>query len=227
MLTHGLALVVPHASADAAPAGAHSAFCVGGAGQPCGPGDRRQSAYRRADLHHRSPGHDAGREREARLEGEIEVDESYFGGIRKQLRGRAVQGKAVILGLLKRRGRVYTRPVPNVTRTVLQRIIRQKVPRGSTIYSDGFRSYDGLLTDGYRHHRILHEQTFAHSRRRHINGIENFWGFAKTKLRRYYGVRRSHFVLYLKEMEFRFNHRHEDLPLLIERILKQARRKLD
>ena len=157
----------------------------------------------------------------------MEVDESYFGGIRKHLRGRAVQGNVVVFGLLKRRGRVYTRPVPNVTRTVLRRIIRQKVPRGRTIYSDGFRSYDGLLTDGYRHYRILQEQAFAHSRRRHINGIENFWGFAKTKLRRYSGVRRSHFVLYLKEMEFRFNHRHDNLPLLIERILKQARPKLD
>jgi transposase-like protein len=166
-------------------------------------------------------------EREARLEGDMEVDESYFGGIRKHLRGRAVQGNVVVFGLLKRRGRVYTRPVPNVTRTVLRRIIRQKVPRGRTIYSDGFRSYDGLLTDGYRHYRILQEQAFAHSRRRHINGIENFWGFAKTKLRRYSGVRRSHFVLYLKEMEFRFNHRHDNLPLLIERILKQARPKLD
>ena len=100
-----------------------------------------------------------------------------------------------------------------MTRTVLRRIIRQKVPRCSTIYSDGFRSYDGVLTDGYRHYRILHEQTFAPSRRQHMNGIENFWGFAKTKLRRYYGVRRSHVVLYLKEMEFRFHHRHEDLPL--------------
>lgn len=39
-----------------------------------------------------------------------------------------------------------TRPVPNVMRAVLLQIIRQKVPRGSTIYSDGFRSYAGLLT---------------------------------------------------------------------------------
>ncbi len=60
-----------------------------------------------------------------------------------------------------------------------------------------------------------------------MNGIENFWGFAKTKLRRYDGIRGSHFVLYRKDMEFRVNHRQEDLPLLIERILKQARPKLD
>lgn len=108
----------------------------------------------------------------------------------------------------------------NVIRAVLRHIIRQKVPRGSTIYSDGFRSYDGLLTDGYRHCRILHTQMFAHSHRRHMNGIENFWSVAKTNLRRHVGIRRSHFVSYLKEREFRFNCQHEVLLLLIGRLLE-------
>jgi transposase-like protein len=159
-------------------------------------------------------------EREAPLDGEIEVDESYFGGYRKGLRGRATAGKVAVFGLLKRKGRVYTRPVPNVSREVLRAIIRQKVPPGSTIYSDSFASYEGLITDGYRHYRINHGREFARGKRNHINGIENFWAFAKAKLRRYYGVRRTHFFLYLKEMEFRFNHRHEDLPLRIKKILK-------
>jgi hypothetical protein len=39
---------------------------------------------------------------------------------------------------------------------------------GTTIYSDGFRTYDGQLTDGYRHRYIRYEQTFAHSHRRHL-----------------------------------------------------------
>ena len=102
-------------------------------------------------------------------------------------------------------------------------MIRQKVPKGSTIYSDQFSSYDGLITEGYRYHRINHGEAFATSRRRHINGIENFWGYAKTKLKRYYGIPRNQFFLYLKEMEFRFNHRQADLPLLIRRILKKAK----
>lgn len=166
-------------------------------------------------------------ERCAPLDGEVEADESYFGGHRKGLRGRAVQGKVVVFGILKRKGRVYTRPVPNVSRAVLQSIIHQKVPPGSTIYTDGFKSYDGLITEGYRHFRINHDVEFARGKRRHINGIENFWGFAKTKLRRYYGVRRSHFPVYLKEMEFRFNHRHENLSILIEKILKREKANLD
>ncbi len=166
-------------------------------------------------------------ERRSPLRGEVEADESYLGGHRKGLRGRGAAGKVAVFGLLKRRGQVYTRPVPNVTRETLRAVIRQKVPRGSTIYSDQFSSYDGLITEGYRHYRINHGQAFVTSRRQHIHGIENFWGYAKTKLKRYYGIPRRQFLLYLKEMEFRFNHRHEDVPLLIRRILKKAKPVLD
>jgi len=98
-------------------------------------------------------------------------------------------------------------------------LIKQKVPEGSTIYSDSFRSYDGLLTDGYRHYRINHGKGQFAKKRNHINGIGSFWTFAETKLRWYYGVRRSHFFLYLKEMEFRFNHRHENIEVVITKIL--------
>jgi transposase len=53
-------------------------------------------------------------EREAPLSGEVEVDESYFGGQRKGNRGRGAAGKVAVFGLFKRNGRVYTRPVPEV-----------------------------------------------------------------------------------------------------------------
>ena len=166
-------------------------------------------------------------EREAPLSGEVEVDESYFGGHRKGNRGRGAAGKVAVFGLLKRNGKVYTRPVPNVSRSVLRLIINQKVPEGSTIYSDSFRSYDGLLTDGYRHYRINHGAGEFARKRNHINGIESFWAFAKTKLRRYYGVRRSHFFLYLKEMEFRFNHRSESMQQNIDQIMRRRVKNLD
>jgi transposase-like protein len=161
-------------------------------------------------------------EREAPLSGEVEVDESYFGGQRKGNRGRGAAGKVAVFGLFKRNGRVYTRPVPEVSRAILRLVIKQKVPEGSTIYSDSFRSYDGLITDGYRHYRINHRKGIFAKRRNHINGIESFWAFAKTKLRRYYGVRRTHFFLYLKEMEFRFNHRHENIEVVIAKILRRG-----
>jgi len=146
----------------------------------------------------------------------VEVDESYFGGVRKGQRGRGAAGKVIVFGILKRNGKVYTRPVPNVSRAILRLIIKQKVPEGSTIYSDSFRSYDGLITDGYKHYRINHDREFARGRRNHINGIESFWSYAKTKLKKYQGINRKYFQLYLKEMEYRFNHRNDELTKKIK-----------
>ena len=80
-----------------------------------------------------------------------------------------------------------------------------------------------MITEGYRHPRINHGERFATSRRRPINGIENFWGYAKTKLKRYSGIPRKQFLMYLKERDFRFNQRQDDVSLLIKRILNTTK----
>ena len=76
------------------------------------------------------------------------------------------------------------------------------------------------MLDGFKHFRIDHDKEFTNRKRNHINGIENFWVHAKTKLKRYYGARREHYYLYLKGMEFRFNDRSGDLRRIIGEILK-------
>jgi transposase len=108
------------------------------------------------------------------LGGEVECDESYFGGRRKGPRGRGAAGTVPVFGLLKRNGKVYTRIVEDVSRKTLRQIIRTKVVPESVIYTDSFRSYDGLALDGFKHLRINHQRCFATSKRQHINGIENF-----------------------------------------------------
>jgi transposase len=159
-------------------------------------------------------------EREAIFRGEVEVDESYFGGIQKGHLGRAVVTKVPVFGILKRNGTVYTQVVEDVTRYTLEKIIRRKVTLDTVIYSDSFVSYQGLVVYGYKHHRIDHSKHYALSKKHHINGIENFWGYAKTRLRRYHGLNRKYFLYYLKEMEFRFNHRKDpDLGKTIKKIL--------
>lgn len=159
-------------------------------------------------------------ERESPFHGEVEVDESYFGGRRKGQRGRGAAGKVPVFGLLKRKGKVYPQIVKDVSRETLRKIIRTKVVPKSISYSDSFRSSNGLVLDGFSHYRINHDYSFSTNLRNHINSIENFWGFAKTKLKCYHGIDRRYFYLYLKEMEFRFNHRSEDLRSIIKRILK-------
>lgn len=144
------------------------------------------------------------------LSGEIEMDESYFGGRRKGNRGRGAAGKIPVFGILERGGKVRVEAVQNVTGETLLDMAIKKVKRGSLIYTDKFRSYNGLISYGFRHMRIDHGKRFVNGKV-YINGIEGFWSFAKERLMKYHGVDPKKFPLYLKELEFRYNHRHHDL----------------
>jgi transposase len=140
------------------------------------------------------------------MSGEIEVDESYFGGVRKGKRGRGAAGKIPVFGLLKRGGRVHAVVIPNARSETLIPIIESKIKPDSIVYTDSFRAYDVLDISDFHHVRINHSEAFAEDRN-HINGIENFWSQAKRHLRRYNGIPKQHFQLYLKECEWRFNYR--------------------
>lgn len=138
------------------------------------------------------------------FDGAVELDESYFGGVRKGKRGRGATGKVVVFGLLKRGGKVYAKVVDNVRTATLMPVIQRKVAPDSVVYTDSFSSYDALDVSQFHHVRINHSVEFAQGRN-HINGIENFWNQAKRVLRKYNGIPKGNFPLFLKECEFRFN----------------------
>jgi transposase len=142
----------------------------------------------------------------ALLDGEIEIDESYFGGTRKGKRGRGAAGKVPVFGLLKRGGKVHACVIDGLGRQTLLPLIKARVQPDSIVYTDAFAVYNVLDVSGFRHFRINHRTRFANGRN-HINGIENFWSQAKRHLSRYNGIPRRHFHLYLKECEWRFNYR--------------------
>jgi transposase len=136
--------------------------------------------------------------------GEIEVDESYFGGIRKGKRGRGAAGKVPVFGILKRGGRVYTKVIPDVRSSTLMRILEEKIVPDSIVYTDSLGSYNVLDVSAFHHIRINHTDQFVEGRN-HINGIENFWNQAKRHMRKFNGIPKEHFNLFLKECEWRFN----------------------
>lgn len=146
----------------------------------------------------------ASRQPSYELSGEVEIDESYFGGIRKGRRGRGAAGKVIVFGLLKRGGKVYTALVANARTGTLLPIIQEKVTPDSIVYTDTFGAYNALDVSSFHHHRINHSKLFA-DRHNHINGIENFWNQAKRHLRRFNGIRKENFYWFLKECEWRFN----------------------
>ncbi len=161
-------------------------------------------------------------EQDSPFGGEIEADESYFGGRRiKGLRGRGAYGKQPVFGLLKRGGKVYTEVVDDCSKGTIQAIIRGKVDFNSVIHTDGWMGYHGLVDLGYKkHYRVNHSNNEFASKTSHINGIESFWGFAKTRLAKFRGIPQRTFYLHLKECEFRFNNRHQDLYKLVLKIVK-------
>ncbi len=144
-------------------------------------------------------------EAEEMLGGEIELDESYFGGNRKGKRGRGAADKIAVFGILKRGGKVYTKVVPDTRSTTLMPVITRKIAPDSIVYTDCYRSYNALDVSDFYHKRINHSELFAHGRN-HINGIENFWNQAKRVMRKYNGIPKNSFPLFLKECEFRFNY---------------------
>jgi transposase len=84
------------------------------------------------------------------MSGEIELDESYFGGHRKGNRGRGAAGKVPVFGILTRGGKAYVEVVPNVQAKTLLGITVKKVRRGSVVYTDKYKTYDSLMCCGYR-----------------------------------------------------------------------------
>ena len=129
------------------------------------------------------------------FEGDIEVDESYFGGTRKGKRGRGAGSKVPVFGLLKRNGKVYACIIPNAKVDTLIPIIREKVKPDSIVYTDSFKSYNALDVSEFTHYRINHSKTFVNDKN-YINGIENFWNQAKRHLHKFNGVPKEHFHLY-------------------------------
>lgn len=162
-------------------------------------------------------------ERQSPFAGEVEVDESYFGPRRvRGKRGRGAGGKTIVFGIFKRNGKVYTEIVSDAKKRSLQAIIRGRVDAGSIVHSDAWRGYDGLVDVGYeKHYRVRHGKSEFVRGRSHINGIEAFWSFAKVRLHRLKGIHKHTFFLHLKECEWRFNHRHENVYTVLLSLIRK------
>jgi transposase len=149
---------------------------------------------------------------EAQIHGEIEMDETMFGGYRAGKRGWGASGKQIIFGLYQRNGKVFTFPISSRSKNTLLPIIEKHIKPGGLYYTDDWHAYSSLSIRG--NHVVIKKSEGQPKGRNNINGIEGFWSFAKNWLYQYRGVPKHHFHLYLKEIEFRFNHRQENLFVL-------------
>ena len=152
------------------------------------------------------------------LGGDVEIDETYIGGkarnMHKDVRARRVEhergssGKAVVLGMLERRGKVRARVVKNNRRSELKPHIVEHVQSGSTVFTDSHPSYLGMPQ--YEHQVIDHAVSYVEGNV-HTNGLENFWSLLKRGISgTYVSIEPFHLFRYVDEQAFRFNNRKDN-----------------
>ena len=149
---------------------------------------------------------------------EVEIDETIVGGVRKGKRGRHLDGKSVVLGMVERGGQVMTKVVPDVKRATLVPAIKASVVEGSKVHTDHLHSYAKLGEEGYSHDRVNHNQgQYVSKTGSHVQTIEGFWGQLKRSINgTHVHVSGKHLWKYAKEAEYRFNRRHHPETMLPE-----------
>lgn len=152
-----------------------------------------------------------------KLSGEVEVDETYVGGKAKnmhkdkreeKIKGRGAAGKAVVMGMIERRGEVRAKTILDTKMTTLQSEVHKNVELGSEVFTDSFPSYNGLSSD-YAHAVVDHTVTYVDGKV-HTNSLENFWSLFKRCINgTYISVEPEHLTRYVDEEVFRFNNRKD------------------
>jgi len=155
----------------------------------------------------------------------VEIDETYYGGVRKFGTGRPMRGdkkKTPVVAIVQRKGKVIARAVPDVSRKSIYPLVRKHVVPGSVIYTDEFSTYDGIpkmmkrggtggTSMGFQHFRIKHKSgRYVRDGHIHTNSVEGFWSLIKRGISGvYHSVSPKYLQSYLDEYAFRYNRRQE------------------
>lgn len=148
------------------------------------------------------------------LNGTVEVDETYIGGKRHGKRGRGAAGKALVVGVIQRGGKIRLKVIDTASKKVLHKFIKEHTaPDTEVIITDELPAYRGLNDEDTRHEVIKHIAKEYVRGDIHTNGIENVWSLLKRSVTgTYHKLSVKHLDAYLDELEWRFNNR--DNPYL-------------
>ncbi len=177
-------------------------------------------------------------ESDLQLEGPtVEIDETYYGGVRKWGRGRPGRGdkkKTAVVAIVQRGGKVIARTVESAGKKELLGLVQKHVVPGSVIYTDEYPPYTGIsrLRDKhgrparYRHYRIKHSDGVYVRGHIHTNTVDGFWSLVKRGISGvYHSVGREYLQTYLDEYVFRYNRRHmgnQQFRAILSRVSERA-----
>jgi transposase-like protein len=164
-----------------------------------------------------------------RLQGIVEVDEIYVGGVEPGATGRYTETKALVAVAVeivgdRRLGRVRLRCVRDASASSLEPFIKDVVEPGASILSDGWSGLSGLTGLGYDH-VVINQSASPHPPHVLLPGVHIVASLLKRWLLGTYqgGVSKEHLDYYLDEFTFRFNRRKSrSRGLLFYRLMEQA-----
>ncbi len=104
--------------------------------------------------------------------------------------------------------------MPDRSKETLQAVIRENVSPDATIYTDEWALYVGLDREYAAHYRIKHKDGIYADGHIHTQTIEGFFGNVKRGLSGVqHNVSRKWLELYVQEFAFKYNHRHDGVPM--------------
>ena len=150
------------------------------------------------------------------LKGEVEVDETYLGGLernrkhsKKQNPRGGAKGKTAIIGMRERDGRVKAMPIEDAKGDTLKKAVRENILLGSTLFTDENRGYVHLgdkYGGEYKHESVKHSAKEFVNGMAHTNGIESVWAVLKRGFNGvYHNWSKKHCRAYVDEFTFRLN----------------------
>lgn len=156
------------------------------------------------------------------LQGVVEMDETYVGGVRPGKRGRGAEGKTPVFGMVERKGKIRAVVVSDVKTKTLMPIVLSSVKKGAVISTDKGNNYNRLKENGYEHGTVKHGKGQYANGMFHSNTIEGFWSHLKRSINgTYHAVSSKYLQGYVDEFSYRYSNRDLALfPLMISRAVR-------
>lgn len=155
------------------------------------------------------------------LHGDVEIDDTWVGGLEPGLRGsRQLKGRkaALVLVAVEKRGatsgRVRMAVIPDVKQTTILAFVKQHITPGSSVYTDGLKSFDGMHAAAVRHvARRQPTKTDLHKGAASVVPLADraIGNLKQWLIGTYHGVSKAQLQIYLDEFVFRHNRRRQPM----------------